>query len=136
MSKRAYAKTLPPKELTVEDAVKVDIEAQDKVRPVQKFSSLAEQLAKSTIFHRNWYVTELREKYKYADRMKRIDKVFPYARIKETETVMLFVDEPLTDLDLEICVRKSKLMQKMGYNYVYIEKDSTLYDLLEQLGVI
>jgi len=137
MTKRAYARRLPPKELVIEDEVRDRIQAVEVTTPVQKFESLPEQIAKSTIFHRNWYVPELRDRYKHADRMKRVDRVFPYARIKEgAATVMLCVDEPKTPIDVEICAKKAKVMRELGYHYVFIEKDSTLFDALEQLGVV
>lgn len=137
MAKRAYIRRLPPKELVLEDEIKDRIQAAEVSKPVQRFESLPEQIAKSSIFHRNWYVPELRERFKFVDRMKRIDKVFPYARLKEgQESVMLCVDEPKTPVDLEICSKKAALMRELGYTYVFLEKDSTLFDALEQLEVV
>jgi hypothetical protein len=136
MSKRVYARKLPPKELVVADEIKTPVQSAEATKPVQKFKTLAEQIAKSSIFHKNWYVPELREKYKYMDRMKRIDKVFPYARLTEEKTVMLCVDEPVTPVDVEVCELKTKHMRELGYAYVYLEKDTTLYDALTQLGEI
>lgn len=137
MSKRVYARRLPPKELTVEDEIRERVQTSEAVIPVQKFKTLAEQIAKSSIFHRNWYVPELREKYKLLDRMKRIDLVFPYAKIKnDGSAVMLCVDEPKTPIDVEICAKKAKIMRELGYYYVFIERDTTLFDALESLGVV
>ena len=134
MSKRVYAKRLPPKELVIADEVKTEVQRQEAATPVQKFKTLAEQIAKSSIFHKNYYVPELREKFNYVDRMKRIDKVFPYAKIREGVEVMLFVDEPKTPIDVELCEKKVKHMKDLGYAYVYLEDDTTLYDALMQLG--
>lgn len=136
MAKRVYARKLPPKELVVADEIKDPVQVAEATVPVQKFRTLAEQVAKSSIFHKNYYVPELREKFKYVDRMKRIDKVFPYARLTEETTVMLFVDEPATPIDVEICEQKAKHMKELGYAYVYLEKDTTLFDALTQLGEI
>lgn len=137
MAKRAYARTLPPQELTVEDEVKRDVFIEDGAKQTKDFKTLAEQIAKSSIFHRNYYVPELRERFRYIDRMKRIDKVFPYAKLSEgKETVMLFVDEPKTPQDVEVCAVKAKHLRALGYAYVYIEADTTIYDALQQLGEV
>lgn len=137
MSKRVYARRLPPKELIVEDEIRETVQAADVATPVQKFKTLAEQIAKSTIFHRNWYVPELRERFKFLDRMKRVDLVFPYAKLKDGQPpVMLCVDEPKTPIDVEICAKKAKVMKELGYFYVYLERDTTLFDALENLGAV
>ena len=137
MAKRAYQKVLPPKDLTIDETVKREVEIDDTAKATKDFKTLAEQIAKSTIFHRNYYVPELRERFRFIDRMKRIDKVFPYARLREgTDTVMLFVDEPKTPADVEVCAVKAKHLRAMGYAYVYIESDTTLYDALTQLGEV
>lgn len=115
--------------------------ALDREKPVQEFKTSeervsAEEIAKSTVFYRNHYVKELRETYNHIDRMKRIDKVFPYADVMQIgKTEALFIDEPITEQDIEICFKKAALMKKHGYNYVIIEKDTTLFDALEQLGI-
>jgi len=129
-----YQRRLPPKELAVEDEIKRDVQVKESTVPTQQFKTMAEQIAKSTIFHRNWYVPELREKFKYIDRMKRIDKVFPYAKLSQGRETMLLVDEPKTPQDIEICAQKAKHLKELGYAYVYLERDTTLYDALSTLG--
>jgi hypothetical protein len=136
MSRRVYQKRLPPKELVIEDEIKREVEAKESTVPVFKFKTMAEQIAKSSIFHKNWYVPELREKFRYIDRMKRIDKVFPYAKLSEGKETMLLVDEPLNPQESEICAQKAKHLKELGYAYVYLEKDTTLYDALNMLGEI
>ena len=136
MAKRIYAKTLPPKELQIAESDRVDVQQVEKITSTQGFKTLAEQVAKSTIFHRNWYVPELREQFKFFDRMKRIDKEFPYARLAEGVEGMLLVDEPKNLQETEVCAIKAKHLKKLGYRYVWIEKDSTLYDALDQLELV
>lgn len=136
MAKRVYQKVIPPKELVVEDSVKREVQTKEATVPVQKFRTMAEQIAKSSIFHKNWYVPELRERFKYIDRMKRIDKVFPYAKVTEGKEIMLLVDEPATPQEIELCTQKAKHLRELGYAYVYLEKDTTLYDALTMLGEI
>lgn len=134
MAKRIYARSIPPKELVVEESIKREVSIADDIKITRDFSTLAEQIAKSSIFHRNWYVPELRERFKYLDRMKRIDKVFPYAKISEGKQVMLLVDEPKTPQDVEICAKKAEHLKSLGYAYVFLERDTTIYDALTQLG--
>ena len=108
------------------------------VKTSQEFKTLAETVAKSSVFIKNWYLDELREKYRHFDRIKRFDKFFPFARINDdlTATTTLFVDEPATEVEIDQCYVKAGIMKDLGLNYVILEKDSTLFDALNQLGVI
>ena len=122
----------------IESAAKKLIEnnSRDIVKPVQEFNTLEEQVAKSTVFIKNYYLEDLREKYKYQDRVKRFDKFFLYARLGDSfDTTTLYVDRPLSEYDVEICYKKSKIMKDLGLNYVIIENDTTLFDAYNQLGI-
>jgi len=102
----------------------------------QEFQTIAETVAKSSVYIRNWYHDELRARYKHYDRMKRFDKFFPYARLgDDVTTTTLYVDEPTNEPDADICYQKAAIMKELGLNYVILEKDSTLFDALNQLGV-
>ena len=120
--------------------VKLSIEKDildDNKKTVQEFKTLAEKIAKSTVFVKNHYVNELREKYAHYDRMKRVDKFFPYAQLEENaKRIPLYVDEPMNSQESEICYQKAKVMQKLNLKYVILEKDTELFDALTQLGVI
>ena len=107
-------------------------------RLAQEFKTIAETLAKSSVCIKNFTIDELRPLYKYQNRMKCVDKYFPYARLDgHLTTTTLYVDEPMTEYDADICYNeKTKVMKKMGFNYVVIEKDSTLLDALQQLELI
>ena len=110
---------------------------EESTKSVIEFKTVAEQVAKSTVYFKNFYVPELREKFKFHDRMKRIDKVFPYAKLDEKSApIRLFVDEPITDSDRDICYQKRSHMKALGLFYLIIEKDTKIVDALEQLGVI
>ncbi|NBT57954.1 hypothetical protein EBT16_04135 [bacterium] len=114
-----------------------DSKPQEITKTVQEFQTLAESVAKSSIYIRNWYLDEFRVEYRHFDRVKRFDKFFPFARITdEAATTTLYVDEPANDHEVEVCYRKAKMMADLGLNYVILEKDSTLFDALNQLGVI
>lgn len=134
--KTIAAKTIKPKKLVLPDVSQTEARY-ERPRPVQSFKTLPEQVAKSTICFKNFYVPELRERFRYADRMKRIDLVFPYARLGDSqETVTILVDTPETEQDVEICHQKRKYMRDLGYKYCVIEKDSTLFEVLQQLEAI
>lgn len=131
------AKTIKPKKLVLGEDSQREAK-QERAKPIQEFKTLAEKVAKSSVFQRNIYIPELRERFKFADRMKRVDLLFPYARLGDSEkTVALYVDTPETEQDVEICMGKKKLMTELGYtHYCVIEKDSTVFDVLQQLGAI
>lgn len=115
----------------------VHLQQKEKVsESVQEYQTLPEQIAKSRIHVKNWYVPELREKYKHFDRMKRIDLMFPYAKIKpsgDTQEVLL-IDLPKTENEVEQCELKVILLKNLGYRYCWLQEDSTLFDALMQLG--
>lgn len=137
MAKKIYAKTIAPKELTLEPKRLEAVERSDRTKSTSEFKTVAEQAARSTVFFKNYYVEELREKYKHYDRFKRIDKAFPYAKLgSNSEPQLVLFDEPITEADLEVCLQKVLVMKKLGYKYAIIEKDSSLFDVLEQLGAI
>lgn len=113
------------------------VEREEKVKsPVQEFKTLPEQVAKSKVVHKNWYVPEMREKFKNFDRMKRIDLVFPFAKLDRQgqKTEQLLVDLPRTEQEVEQCVLKAKILKTLGYRYCWLQDDSTLFDALMQLG--
>lgn len=114
-----------------------DLERQEKIsKPVQEFKTLPEQVAKSSICIKNVYLDEMRERFKYFDRMKRIDLVFPFAKLDRTgdKTEKLLVDLPRTEQEVEQCAMKAKILKKLGFKYCWLQDDSTLYDALMQLG--
>jgi hypothetical protein len=136
--KSSQMQVLPPKKIVASPESSVErVLRNDKARALNEFRSLPDQVAKSSVFFKNWYPPELREKYNHLDRMKRIDRVYPYAKISDTGgTVMLLVDEPRTDYEIEVCAKKLPIMRSLGYKYCYIEGDMSVFDVLEQLGVV
>jgi len=117
-----------------------EISRADSLKRVSDFKSIPEQVAKSTVCVKNFYIPDqvFRDRFRYNDRMNRIDKMFPYADIydKKKPPVMLLVDEPKTSVDVDICLIKASHLKKLGYHYIYLESDSTIADALEQLGVL
>lgn len=137
MGRKVYQKIIAPRELSLESPEVEKAAKRDFLRTHQEWQTVEEQVAQSTIYHKNWYVPELREQYAFHDRMKRIDKVFPYAKIAgANEMRTLLVDIPKNSMEVEVCAQKAKVLKKLGYLYCYREADSTLTHLLEQIGVI
>ncbi len=135
--KKTIAATLPPVLPALPEEKTRFIRQRDTVTKTDEFKTLAEQAARSTICFKNWYVDEMRERYRTFDRMKRIDRAFPYAKLNDTAApCMVFFDEPKTETDLEICYQKAPILRSLGYKYAIIESDSTLFDVLEQLGAV
>lgn len=131
MNEQIYGTTVKRKKKAVpfERDIENEVKLENK-KPVQSFLSLAEKVAKSTIYCRNWYSPSLQKTHPLDDRVKRFDKYFPYA-----DGGALLVDEPMTPVDLAKCYAKRELLPK-GTRYIVIEEDATLYELLEQLGEI
>jgi hypothetical protein len=128
---------IPPGEPFESPRERIEIERAEKIpTPVQQFKTLPEQIAKSKVVFKNWYVPEIREKYKNFDRMKRIDLVFPYAKIgiEATHTQTLLIDTPKTEQEVEQCNLKLKILKDLGYKYCWVDETSTLFDALTQLG--
>lgn len=135
-TKKTLAKTLPPSTSDVFEAKVHLVRQADAMMKTQEFKTLAEQAAKSSIYFKNYYVAELREKYKHFDRMKRIDKAFPYAKLSDHSTALLLIDEPKNETELELCFKKAEIMKQLGYKYAIIEQDSNLFDVLSQVGAV
>ena len=107
----------------------------DRFKRTTEFKTIAETVAKSSIYHKNYYVPELEKQYKAYERFRRIDKVFPYARLGDSsETCLLLVDEPNTDMEIDQCVKKAIILKELGYKYCFIDKHADMIDILMQLG--
>lgn len=123
---------------TLSDVPKVrEIIKEDEIKTTVEFNTLAEKVAKSSLYIRNTYIDELRATCGGVDRKKRIDKLFPFARIVDNApSEKLYVDEPNSEAEFDMCKEKAKKMKALGLRYLILEKDATLLDALEQLGVV
>lgn len=101
----------------------------DRYRPIQEFQSRAEEIAKSTIYYRNYYYTK--EHFKHDESLRRVDKYFPHA-----SGGPLYVDEPSGPSDFNRTKIKESLMKEIKFRYLIIEENDTLFDLLQKLGEI
>lgn len=103
----------------------------DNSKPVQHYPSMAEKVAKSTIYVKNWYIPQAIHEFPFDDRMKRIDKFFPYA-----VGGPLLVDEPSDAKEADKCHAKALKAKAWGYRYIVLEMDTDLFNALTQLGEI
>lgn len=134
MSDRVYARRIKRKLKPVENRAPSDNDVRlDQSKPIQYYPTLAEKVAKSTIYVKNWYMPEMRvdRAYRYDDRMKRIDKFFPYA-----QGGPLLVDEPSDVAEAEKCYAKAIKAKEWGYRYIVIESDTDFFGCLKQLGEV
>jgi hypothetical protein len=97
----------------------------------KQFTSLADRIAESHLFIRNY-------KFKEADKLyarnthidyRFVSKIYPHAKGGP-----LLVDEPRSEHQSIVAYEKQKELKKLGYRHIVIEENSTLYDCLKQLG--
>lgn len=102
----------------------------NKTKPITHYTTTAEQVAKSKLYVRNWYVPEIKNlsPYKWSDRWCRVDKYFPYA-----EGGPLLVDEPDGEIDLELCLNKQKKMREWSYRYIVVDQNTKFFEAMQQL---
>jgi len=93
--------------------------------------TISDKVASHNYYTRNW-------KFPEADKVfpgdwewdKRVvTKYYPMA-----EGGALLVDEPISDWDVNRAWEKHKVLRKLGYRHIVIEKDTTVDQCLEQLG--
>jgi len=113
---------------TKEEARKLN-PVQDQSEKLKELIGVAAEVAQSTIYCRNWKFKNADKHYPHEPLMRRVEKYFPYA-----VGGPLYVDEPVSKLDLAQCKVKALVMKKEGLRYVFIEKDAKLSDVLMQLS--
>lgn len=97
----------------------------------QRFITLSDQIAESTLFFRNY-------KYRGADQLFPKDIEFDWRVVTKAypnaKGGLLLVDEPRNEYEMLIAYEKQKTLKKQGFRHIVIEGDATLEDLLQQLG--
>lgn len=96
-----------------------------------KLVSIADQIAESDFFYRNWKYKEGEKHFPEDVLCWFVDKCYPYAK-----NGMLLVDEPRTEQSKLRSYAKRNVLKKLGYRFIIIEMDSDYYHCLEQLGEI
>lgn len=89
---------------------------------------LAAKVAENTLHVRNWKFKNADRHFPHEPLLRRVDKYFGQAKGGP-----LYVDEPVSDLDVNHCKRKAVVMASEGLRYCYLTKDMNLSDALKQL---
>lgn len=124
----------PETELTINDFKDRDIKdviaarKRDYLKQLKHFPSIAEKLAKSSVYYRNWYYPEGKQKFPYDVEMRCVAKMFPYASVAP-----LLVDEPKTEDEFNVCMKKAVILREHGYRYIIVSKDAEFYELVLEL---
>jgi hypothetical protein len=123
---------IPPEtKLIVNDFVDKDIvtaKKRDAYKQLKHFPSVAEKLAKSSIYYRNWYYPEGKISHPHELWMHYVEKMFPYAA-----GGALLVDEPRTEAEFMDCEKKASVLRPLGYRYMIVTEHSEFYDLATEL---
>jgi hypothetical protein len=90
---------------------------------------LAAEVAQDTMYIRNTHWDNAEEYFPVDPIFRTVDKFFPHAAGGP-----LYVDQPETDSDIEVCKRKAEAMVKEGLRYCYISKDMDLVDIIKQMN--
>jgi len=103
-----------------------------------QFVTLAEQVAKSTVYYLNHRIPDAEKYYPIDTDSRFVSKFFPYA-----VNGPLYVDEPRTEAQMLKSYEKQKLLKKLKLRSIVIELSDEYKDLhtgyfhcLEQLGEI
>lgn len=89
----------------------------------------AEKIAGSKIVRKNWIYPNATQLFPFQPRHRYCDLLFPFAA-----GGALAVDEPLDDEDAAACCLKRQHLAKKCIRYVYITRDMSIEQALEQLG--
>lgn len=132
--KKVYSRTIPAGTKAARYPDKDDAKHQRLIQKSddrKKFISIADQVAQSTIFTRNWKWPGADQHYPLEADLRMVSKYYPYA-----QGGPLLVDDAYDQKEAAELFLKQKILRKLGFRHVVIESDSSLFDVLEQLGEI
>lgn len=89
--------------------------------------SIADRIAGSTFHYRNWYYPGGREQWPQNEKLRYVDKMYPYA-----EGGQLLVDEPTHQFQIDACEQKKKFLQDKGFRYVIVRPRMSLEDVMAE----
>lgn len=135
-SKRAYSRTINPpkgsKAVRYPDGSDAKHNrALARADDRQRLIAVADHIAGHIHWVRNYKFAKADLLYPNNPEMRTVDKCYPQAK-----GGMLLVDEPTDEGEALRCYEKQKILKAQGFRHVVIEKDTSLYDALEQLGEI
>jgi hypothetical protein len=140
MKKVVIAPEASKAELRVSEVKDNQVQSGDEMTPAhrtalrkaemrQQFNTLADQIAEHCLYFRNWKFHGADQVFPKDPEARFVTKMYPYAK-----GGMLLVDEPRTEKQMLQAYERHKFFNKKKIRHIVIEADSSLYDLLEQLG--
>ena len=101
------------------------------------FFHIADEIAQSGFFYRNYLVQALRDAYPNTPRMFHVERFYPTAKKPlYVDFVPQIADKVAQQTVLNIYLERSLVMRRAGLRYVYITHDMGLGDALEQMGEV
>ena len=91
---------------------------------------LSDQISGSKICTKNYKWKEATEDFPTEPHLRHVDKYYPFAM----QGKGLMIDEPMLADTIKVCERKKKILEKRGYRYLIIKKDTQLSELLEEIS--
>jgi hypothetical protein len=103
----------------------------------KSFHNVADEIAQSGFFYRNYPVPALRAAYPNTPRMFHVERCYSNAKpVLFVDFVPQLSDKLAQQTVLNIYLERSIVMRNAGLRYVYITHDMSLGDALEQMGEV
>ena len=104
-----------------------------KVDARHRALAIADQIAESAVWFRNWKYPGADKLYPLDPYMRFVDKYYPYAKGGP-----LLVDEPATELEYRKSLEKQVVLKRAGFRHIVIRMlpATSLYEAREQLGEV
>ena len=108
---------------------------QKRERPERPYNpSLAEQIAESDVFFKNWQFPNAREAFPVEPTMRSVDRYFPYAKDLEGKPSPICFDICNTREEVTRSKRKIEAMKKAGIRFLILEKGMDFNTAMQALG--
>lgn len=99
-------------------------------KKMQRIDSLSDQIACSKVCIKNFKWKEATEDFPMTPNARHVDKFYPFAMNGKG----LYIDEPQYPDSIKFCEEKKRpILEKRGYRYLVIKKETTLEELLEEI---
>jgi hypothetical protein len=131
MSKQIHSRTVAPKQIA--EAPEVDEKNTRILKVAEKRNALitlADQIARNkTLVYKNHPIPGGHKEFPHDYKMRLVSLFYPLA-----EGGPLYIDEPMFKNEEASCVKKAAVMKKLNLRYCFICRDSTIEDVVAQLG--
>ena len=111
------------------------IDNHKRERPDKPYNpSLAEQIAESDIFYKNWQFPKAREAFPNEPFMRYVDRYFPYAKDQKGNLSPICFELCNTKEDLARANRKIEALKAAGIRFLIIEPKMDFNEAMQKLG--